>query len=176
MEIILIIAIYLIAFVILWYATGLIFDGTRQLTQLTKLSSFATSFFILGMLTSIPELSVGLNAIVDKQPSIFVGDLLGATLTLFGLVIPLLAIFGHRIKLVHQLSARKLQLAMVIAFLQVIFVFDGTLTQIEAVISIVGYVLLFTAIEKTKDLGEKLHNAISDGKKEGFVNAVKITI
>ena len=93
LEIFIIIAIYLIAFVILWYATGLIFDGTRQLTQLTKLSSFATSFFILGMLTSIPELSVGLNAVADKQPSIFVGDLLGATLTLFGLVIPLLLSF-----------------------------------------------------------------------------------
>src|SRR3989338_3012005 len=111
LEIFIIIAIYLIAFVILWYATGLIFDGTRQLTQLTKLSSFATSFFFLGILAAIPEVSVGLNAVADKQPSIFVGDLLGATLTLFGLVIPLLAIFGHRIKLVHQLSTTKLQLA-----------------------------------------------------------------
>ena len=128
------------------------------------------------MLTAIPELSVGLNAVADKQPSIFVGDLLGATLTLFGLVIPLLAIFGHRIKLVHQLSTTKLQLAMIIAFLPVIFVFDGTLSQIEAILSIAGYTLLFLVIEKTKDLNEKLHDIIVDGKQDGLVNVVKITV
>src|SRR3989339_1977051 len=96
---------YFLAFLLLWYCSGIIVDSVGRLASKLKLSSFAVSFFVLGILTSIPEFSVGLNSIINKTPDIFVGNLLGASLIIFILIIPLLAVLGNGVKMIYQLSS-----------------------------------------------------------------------
>src|SRR3989339_2170314 len=96
---------YLTAFFILWYCSGIIINSVERLAHKFKLSSFAVSFFVLGILTSIPEFSVGINSIINKTPDIFVGNLLGASLIIFILIIPLLAVLGNGVKMIYQLSS-----------------------------------------------------------------------
>src|SRR3546814_16263914 len=67
--------------------------------------TFTMSFFLLGLLTSLPELVIGLTSIVDGQPEIFVGNLIGGTIILFLLVIPLLALTSQGIKATRPLRS-----------------------------------------------------------------------
>ncbi|PIQ72690.1 hypothetical protein COY13_01085 [Candidatus Roizmanbacteria bacterium CG_4_10_14_0_2_um_filter_36_35] len=92
---------YLVSFLILWYCSGIIIRSVDRFAHRLKLSSFAVSFFVLGILTSVPEFSVGINSIINKTPDVFVGNLLGSSLVLFIFVIPLLAVFGGGVKMVH---------------------------------------------------------------------------
>ncbi len=143
---------YLVAFFILWYCSGIIISSVERLAHKFKLSSFAVSFFVLGILTSIPEFSVGINSIINKTPDIFVGNLLGASLILFILVIPLLAVFGGGVKLVHQLGENNLIFSLLVVAAPVFLIADNVLTRTEGVFLILIYIILFYFIEKKDGL------------------------
>jgi len=145
---------YLVSFLILWYCSGIIIRSVDRFAHRLKLSSFAVSFFVLGILTSVPEFSVGINSIINKTPDVFVGNLLGSSLVLFIFVIPLLAVFGGGVKMVHQLTEQDMIFALLVVAAPVFLIADNVLTWTESVFLILIYVILFYFIEKKKGLLE----------------------
>jgi len=145
---------YLVSFLILWYCSGIIIRSVDRFAHRLKLSSFAVSFFVLGILTSVPEFSVGINLIINKTPDVFVGNLLGSSLVLFIFVIPLLAVFGGGVKMVHQLTEQDMIFALLVVAAPVFLIADNVLTRTESVFLILIYVILFYFIEKKKGLLE----------------------
>ncbi|PIP14976.1 hypothetical protein COW98_00745 [Candidatus Roizmanbacteria bacterium CG22_combo_CG10-13_8_21_14_all_35_9] len=87
---------YLASFLIIWYCSGIIISLVDRFSHRLKLSSFSVSFFLLGILTSIPEFSIGINSIINQTPDIFIGNLLGSSLILFIFVIPSFSHFWQR--------------------------------------------------------------------------------
>ncbi len=140
--------LFIASFFVIWYASGIIINAVDSLAHRLKMSSFAVSFFVLGILTSIPEFSVGLNSIINGRPEIFVGNLLGASLIIFILVIPILAIFGNGVRLVHQLTEKNLIFSLLVVATPVFLIADNLLTRTEGVFLIFIYVILFYFIEK----------------------------
>lgn len=143
---------YLISFLIIWYCSGIIIKSVENLAHKLKISPFTMSFFVLGILTSIPEFSVGINSIINKTPDIFIGNLLGASLIIFIFIIPLLAVFGGGVKLVHQLSENNLIFSLLVVAAPVFLIADNLLTRTEGVFLILIYVILFYFIEKKHGL------------------------
>lgn len=142
--------LYLFSFFIIWFGTRLIVSSLDDVASRLHVSRFATSFFILGILTSIPEISVGINALIDKDPAIFVGNLIGASLVLFVLVIPLLAIFGNGIKLTHQLDGKNLVLSLLTIAAPSFLILDKRMSLSDGAFLILIYSVLFYSIEKGK--------------------------
>nr|MDQ3014986.1 hypothetical protein [bacterium] len=93
---------------ILWLSSGLIISGVERLSKDAKVSRFAISFLLLGMLTSIPEISIGINSIIEGTPEIFVGNLVGASFVILVFIIPLLATFNKGIRLNQHLQPKRL--------------------------------------------------------------------
>jgi len=168
---------YISAFFLLWYCSGIIVNSVGRLASKLKLSSFAVSFFVLGILTSIPEFSVGINSIINKTPDIFVGNLLGASLVLFILVIPLLAVFGGGVKLIHQLNENNLIFSLLVVAAPIFLIADNVLTRTEGVFLILIYVILFYFIEKKNGLmaiGQE--RKISSDKKHFIEDSIEIIL
>lgn len=151
---------YLFSFFVIWFGTGLVVRSVDRLAHRFTLSGFAISFFVLGILTSTPEFSVGINAIIDKEPEIFIGNLLGASLVLFLLVIPLLAIFGKGVKLVHQLDKKNLLFSLLVVATPSFLIADKKLTFVEGLFLILLYAVLFYFIENKKGLIEKIKDQV----------------
>src|SRR3990167_3143259 len=152
--------LYLASFFVIWYCSGIIIRSVENLAQRLKISPFAMSFFVLGILTSIPEFSIGINSIINNNPDIFVGNLLGASLIIFIFIILLLAVFGGGVKLVHQLSENNLIFSLLVVAAPVFLIADNVLTRTEGVFLILIYIILFYFIEKKNGL-----MAISQEKK-----------
>lgn len=144
--------LYLASFFVIWYCSGIIIRSVENLAQRLKISPFAMSFFVLGILTSIPEFSIGVNSIINDTPDIFVGNLLGASLIIFIFIIPLLAVFGGGVKLVHQLSENNLIFSLLVVAAPVFLIADNVLTRTEGVFLILIYFILFYFIEKKHGL------------------------
>src|SRR3989344_2032781 len=91
--------IYTLSFIGIWIGSGLAIGSVERLSKILRVSSFAVSFLVLGLFTSMGELSVGVNAVLENDPEIYVGTLIGASIVIFTLIIPLLAITGNKIKI-----------------------------------------------------------------------------
>ncbi len=148
--------IYVLGFSAIWFGAGLAIHAVERLSKYLRLSSFAVSFLVLGFFTSISELSVGVNAVVQNDPEIFVGNLVGASILLFLLAIPLLAITGNQVKISREFSGLNLWLSLIVVGLPGVLLFDGHLDLTDAVVATVGYATLLISIQSKKGLLEKV--------------------
>lgn len=168
--------LYLGAFFLIWLGAGLIVSSADRFSKKLKLSSFALSFFVLGLLTSIPEFAVGLTSISQHDPEIFVGNLLGGIPVIFLLIIPLLAIFGNGIKLHHQLEGKSLIFTLFVIALPSFLVIDKKVTNPEGLLLIILYFLLFYVIEKKKGLLDKIHTHVLEKKDYSYKDILKVLL
>ncbi len=92
---------------------------------------------ILGLLTSVPELSVGINALLENAVAVSVGNLFGGVIVLFGLI------YGGGI-ILNRKTKTDGKIWHIIPFfsyilLAIIFGITGTITEVEGGILMAGY-------------------------------------
>lgn len=139
--------IYIFSFILIWFGAGLIVSSVDRFSHKLRLSSFIVSFVVLGLLTSTPELAVGLTAVSEHQPEIFAGNLLGGIPVIFLFVIPILAILGKGIAVKHDLDGRTLAATLVTILAPSVLLLDKKLSMIEGVILLLLYVILLIIIQ-----------------------------
>jgi cation:H+ antiporter len=164
--------IYIFCFYLLWFSSGRIVAIVEKVAKRMGFSSFALSFFVLGILTSIPEFSVGVNSLLKKTPDIFVGNLIGASFYLFTLVIPLMAVFGGGVKMVHGLTYKDMIFALLVVLAPIFLIADNVLTRTEGVFLILIYFILVYFIEKKRSL----HLSLRDLSVHRVINATQVII
>lgn len=166
--------IFISSFLFIWLGAGLIIKNVSKFSHLLRVSAFSLSFFLLGFLTTLPELTVGLNAIFDKKPEVFVGNLIGGVIVLFSLIIPLLAFINGKIILNHDLENKNLLIVLFYLLLPLAFVADQKLELLEGIFLIVYYLLIFYLLEKRQTLWEKITNEFINHQKPFLIDIFKI--
>lgn len=168
------IASYALAFVAVWLGAGLIVESTSRFSNRLRLSSFAFSFIFLGLLTSTPEFSVGLQAIADNNPEIFTGNLLGGIVIIFLLVIPLLAVVGNGVNLRHELSHHNLIVALLVIAAPSFLILDKKVTNAEGLILVIAYLLLLLLVERKHGILDNGNAKLFSVKSYSYTDILKI--
>lgn len=168
--------IFIASFFFIWLGSGFIVSSTSKFSEKLKLSSFAVSFLLLGILTSTPEFSVGLQAVMDHNPGIFVGNLLGGIVVIFLFIIPLLAIFGNGINLKHHMDNKTLLATMGVILAPSFTVLDKKVTNLEGLILIVLYFALVFVIQRRNGLFNSANTKLLEKKSYSFKDVLKILI
>ncbi len=166
--------LYFLAFFVLWFGAGLIISAVDKISRSIKVSRFALSFFLLGFLTSVPEMGVSINSILEKNPQIFVGNLLGGIVVIFLLIIPILAIFGNGINLNHKLDHKGLFSALVICATPSFLMADRRVGPFEAALMILLYFVSFYIIQRKQNLMESIESSVLHPKKRNLLLGLQI--
>lgn len=153
--------LYFLGFVLVWIGSGWAIKDITSLSRRLHFSSFAISFLFLGFFTSISEASVGLNAVAQGNPEIFVGNLIGASIVIFLLIIPLMAVWGNGLRMVHSLSRQNLILALITVAVPVFLIFDHVVSLPDAIIFIVFYGYLFMALHEERGIRAFLESLLA---------------
>jgi len=170
------IILYIISFVAIWMGAGLIIKSIDKIARKLKLSTFAISFFLLGLLTSIPEMAVSFNAVAENNPEIFVGTLLGGVVVIFLLIIPILAILGKGIKVNHSLSKKNLALVLAVTAAPALMVIDRKVTNFEGLLLIGFYAILFYVIQKKHGILDRAQTQVLSLKAYTFLDLLKVAL
>lgn len=168
--------LFVLSFFAILFGADLIIKSVDRFSHKLKLSSFSVSFFLLGMLTSIPELAVGLSSISEGNPEIFVGNLVGGVLVIFFFIIPLLAIFSNGVRLNSHLTSKNLLFSFLAMIAPFFAVFDQRITNLEGVLLIGVYGLLFYLIEKDKGVIDGAHTEVLNTHSYSFIDIFKILL
>ena len=165
---------YIASFIFIWFGAGLIINSIDRIAKKLRLSSFAISFFVLGILTSIPEIAISTTAIIDHNPEIFVGTLLGGVIVIFLLIIPILAIFGREIKINKELNNKNILLTMMVVAAPGVLVIDHKVTNPEGLFLIILYLLLFFFIQKKHGIFDTKESNVLAFKAYSFLDLIKV--
>lgn len=110
---------------------------------------------ILGFFTSLPELTIGINALVNNIQAISIGNLLGGVIVLLGLILGASLILNRQITTDGKIS-RFLPI-LIYLILPFLFSLDGKLAIIDGIILLTAYIFLIERLyHQNKNSGKVL--------------------
>ncbi|MFH1866630.1 MAG: hypothetical protein ABIJ81_00915 [Patescibacteria group bacterium] len=122
---------------VLGYSAGWVIRSLVELGRRFNISEFVLGFVVIGIATSLPELSVGVNSIIKGTPGLSLGNLLGASLVLLSLIVGLAAVLQRGIFLGHSLRSRDLVVGSALIAAPIFMLVDGRFSPLE------GWFLIF---------------------------------
>ena len=152
--------LFLLSAAVIWFLSGLLIDATDSVARRYRRPGFAVAFLVLGLLTSIGEFSVATNATFEDIPQVSAGNLIGASVVIFLLIIPLLATLGDGIAMTKAILPKNLLLLLGVVILPAVLAFDGEISKSEGVIMILLYIVLLYRIQKNRPVEEMVKEAI----------------
>lgn len=170
------IVLYIICFILVWIGAGFVVSAISELAKSWKLPVFIVSFFLLGILTSLPEITISTIAILNDDPVIVAGNLLGGVIVMFLGVIPLLGIAANGVKMPTELNKKQLLSTLLVVVAPAFLTADQQLEIWEAVFLIILYSSLFVILSKKQHIFDKLKKAIVKKKKAGLSHLIKIVL
>lgn len=138
----------LILFAILGWSADLAVNNIRSIAKVLGLE-FLILGVLLGIMTTLPELSVGVNAIMEGAGALSVGNIMGGVLVLLGLILGTTLIVSKKIATDNFLKTLILSALVILSpfFLGI----NGHLGALDGVIMIILYfTLLFWINYNTK--------------------------
>lgn len=123
-------------FTILGVAADLAVKNIKYIASELKIRIF-TFGILLGLITTLPELSVGINATVDKVASLSAGNLLGGIIVILGLILGVSLLVNRQI--VTDGNAKTLIPELLVIFSPIIFGLDGKYSLFDGLAMIALY-------------------------------------
>ncbi|OGL66053.1 hypothetical protein A3B21_02615 [Candidatus Uhrbacteria bacterium RIFCSPLOWO2_01_FULL_47_24] len=138
-------------------AADMLVRALVNLGILFRVSIFALSFILLGLVTSLPEMLIGVYAVADGFPSLSLGNLIGGIIVLLTLVMGLngllaggipidgkfarytLCRFFPKIPWCPKLAIHDLAIIGILLIAPVLAILDGQLSRIDGVFLIALY-------------------------------------
>jgi len=151
---------------VIWGLSGLLVAATDRVAKRYHRPGFGVAFFVLGILTSISEISVAVNASIKGVPQISAGNLIGGSMVIFLLIIPLLATLGNGIQLGKILSTRTMLLVLAYVLLPSLLILDHTMSRNEGALMIIMYIALMYGMEKKNPTEQAAEQAVEEVKEE----------
>ena len=158
--------IFLVACLIVWLGSGFVMNGAQSLARFLKVSSFTFSFFVLGMLTSLPEIMIGTTAVVRGEPELVVGNLIGGSLVLFLLAIPILALASRGLRVPQALPQKDLAVSLITIAAPALIILDRTVSIGEAILLVALYLTLTIILFRRGSIVDSLRNLNHPGGRQ----------
>jgi len=158
------ILIIVISLIVLVFASQFTIKAIEKFMEITKMAESSAGFIILSVMSSFPEIMVGIFSIIEDEPGVSIGDIFGSHLFNLAFILGGLAFFGQ-IK-----SCRKETLEETVDFIFLITIIPLTILifenfqilfvgkQILGIALIVIYFVLFHSLSKKRqiDLSQNL--------------------
>lgn len=175
MELLTSVGLFCVSFVLLWIGSGLAVQAVTKISYSLRMSSFFVSFFIMGVFTSLTEIMVGVNAVLSNQPEIFVGNLVGSSVVVFLLVVPLLAVLGNGVNLNHSFTFKDLVTATLVVGFPALLTLDNRINLVDILICLILYGYFVLIQEKNNQTLTRLV-LVKFTKSTIYINLARILI
>lgn len=159
MPIIIDLLLLLIFFIALGWSADFTVKNIKYIGAIFKIRLFVFGI-ILGLVTTLPELSLGINATIDNAATLSVGNLLGGIIVMIGLILGVGLIFNNNTPTDGRLSF-IIPISLVI-LLPIALGFDGNYTFFDGLLMIIAYIILIFYLYKLNHLRHHAHIEIEN--------------
>ena len=128
-------------FVLLVWSADRFVDGAAVTAKYAGMPPLLIGMVIVGFGTSAPEMVVSAMAAMDGNPDLALGNALGSNIVNTGLILGVTALIAP-IMVQSNIVRKELPLLLLIGLLFGYFIWDKSLTRVEAVLLLVGFFTL----------------------------------
>jgi cation:H+ antiporter len=146
--------------VILAFSSHYAIKAIEKLIELTGLSEMSTGFILLATLTSVPEIIVALFAVLQGEPGISIGDILGSNVFNIGAVLGLLGLLGYLKTCCTTLLTELTDILFITSLIPLLLVIFKVASPV------VGIILLATFVANTYFMAKKRLPAVESNGSE----------
>ncbi|HNS33653.1 MAG TPA: hypothetical protein PKG83_00310 [bacterium] len=165
----------LILFVALGWLAELTVNHIKRLGAILKIRLFVFGL-LLGIITSLPELSLGINATINQVAPLSVGNIIGGVMVMLGLILGVSILLNRKIKTDGRLAG--VIPALLVTMTPIFFGLNGYYGATDGLIMIGLYLGLVAYLYRLNRLDHQtsLHTAISDRPGQSIILAISGTI
>jgi len=149
------ILIFAVSLVVLASTSHYTIRAVEKLIELTGLSEVSVGFVILAILTSIPELTVALFSVLQGEPGISIGDILGSNVFNTGAVLGILGMLGFLKTCCTDLLVDLTDILFITSLIPLLLVIFNVVSPV------VGIILLGTFVANTYLMTKKRTPVVS---------------
>ena len=146
--------------VVLAFSSHYTINAIEKLIALTGLSEMSAGFILLATLTSVPEIIVALFAVLQGEPGISVGDILGSNVFNIGAVLGILGMLGYLKTCCTNLLVDLTDILLITSLIPLLLVIFKVASPI------VGIILLATFVANTYFMAKKRMPAVESNGAE----------
>jgi cation:H+ antiporter len=150
----------IISFVVIWLSTEFAIASIEKLSSQSKWSKFTLSLFVIGIVTSLPEIGISINSIVLRSPQVALGNLIGSQVFLLFLVIPVLTLISKGLHLRVQMRNVSLSLTLLVALVPMLALLNQSIDTSEVMIILAAYLVFVITFARQENLLERIEQRI----------------
>lgn len=154
----------LLLFIALGWSADFAVKNIKYLGVVLKIRLFVFGI-LLGLVTSLPELSLGINATTDRATTLSVGNLLGGIIVMLGLILGASLIINRKIDTDGRLAS--LIPTVLVIFSPILFGIDGRYGFFDALAMVGLYVGLIFYLYRLNHSGNPINIEITDSNRAG---------
>lgn len=154
----------LLLFIALGLSADFAVKHIKYLGVVLKIRLFAFGI-LLGLITSLPELSLGINATIDRATALSMGNLLGGIIVMLGLILGASLLLNRKISTDGRLAS--LIPTILVIFSPILFGIDGKYGLFDGLVMICLYVGLIFYLYRLNNNGSHASIEISDSNRVG---------
>lgn len=155
------ISLLLIASIAIWLSTKYAIESVEKIASKTRIAFVPLSLLVIGVVTSIPEVTITINSLLMRAPQIALGNLIGSQIFLLFAVVPLLAIVSRGLHLQVQMKGLPLALLLTTVAVPMVALLDQTLVGSEVVLILCVYAMFFFLFTRQSALLDRTRRRLS---------------
>jgi len=163
--------IFIISAVILAFSASMCVKALSSISRFLKMNEFIVGFIIMGISTTLPELFVGINSALNKNPALSMGNVIGSVIVNFTLILGIVIVLAKGINTTKGVIKRDaIKLLAIIVVPVILNIIGRGLSRIDGVILLLIFVWYIVGLYKERGkYSLELKNTIS--KKEGILSS-----
>lgn len=164
-----------ISLVLLASASHFAIKSVEGIIKATRLSEASAGFVILAVLTSTPEIIVALFSVLQGEPGISIGDILGSNVFNTAAVLGILGMLGYLKTCCTELLVELTDILLLTSSIPLLLVISHY-HILDVASPVVGAILLGTFLVNTYFIAKKRTPVIAETSERGKKENIEITI
>jgi cation:H+ antiporter len=119
----------------------LVVRSLDKILRCYKLREFIIGFILMAIVTSIPEIVVGVLSAMEEIPALSLGDIIGSNIVDLTLVISVVALLARKVKVESEVVKRDIYYMSIIALLPLILFLDQELSRLDGIVLLLVFSL-----------------------------------
>ncbi len=146
---------------------------SSKIAKALKFPEFIVSFFIIAIISVLPEATISIMSAIEGVPEIGMGTLLGSNIADLTLVFGIVALFSSGGIKVKSKILRNDFIYLILLLCPLLLGFDGRLSRIDGSILVILGIFFYFKIYKER---KKFHKKFTQEKKGPFIKSLLLLI